>query len=98
MPKFRSKPVEIEAWQLTREKIEAHLFGDAGAFPSGLAFRGQVHPTERRFMGHFICSSRQGEVTAEIDDWIIAEPGAEGFLAYPCKPDVFEQKYEPIDG
>lgn len=97
MPKFRSKPVEIEAVQLTREFAESCLF-DGKSLPAGITFRGEVQPTARKFMGNFVCASRQGEVGVELDDWIIQEPGAEGFLCYPCKPDVFEQKYEPVDG
>lgn len=29
-------------------------------------------------------------------DWIIIEPGSDGTRAYPCKPDIFERRYEPI--
>lgn len=36
----------------------------------------------------------EGEMTAKPGDWIIR--GVNGEL-YPCKPDVFEKTYEPVD-
>lgn len=36
-----------------------------------------------------------GPVRAEPDDWIIREPSGTG--CYPCKPDVFAAKYEPLN-
>jgi len=95
MPKFRSKPVEIEAVQLTRELADDCLL-NGKPLPSGVMFRGQVTPSTKQWFGNLVCNSRQGEVSAVFDDWIIEEPGAPG-LCYPCKPDVFEQKYEPVD-
>ncbi len=35
-----------------------------------------------------------GQVRAEPGDWIIREPNGVG--CYPCKPDVFEAKYEAL--
>ena len=29
-------------------------------------------------------------------DWIILEPQGDGTRAYPCKPNIFEKRYEPI--
>lgn len=95
MAKFRSKPTDVDAFQLTRELIGEALFDGASLHP-GLEFRGEARPSERTFVGNFICHSRQGEVSAEIGDWIIVERGAPG-LVYPCKPDVFEAKYEPVE-
>jgi hypothetical protein len=28
-------------------------------------------------------------------DWVIEEPGGEGH--YPCKPDIFEKRWEPME-
>ena len=30
-------------------------------------------------------------------DWIILETGMNGTRAYPCKPDIFEATYEPVN-
>lgn len=96
MSKFRTKPVEVEAIQLTYPLISECLF-DGATLPAGVTFRGEAWPSERRFVGNFVCQSRQGEVSVSVDDWIIQELDAPG-LSYPCKPDVFEAKYEAVDG
>jgi len=37
------------------------------------------------------------ETAIEPGDWIILEnPPGDGTRAYPCKPDVFSRKYEPV--
>lgn len=36
----------------------------------------------------------EGEMFASLDDWIIR--GVKGEF-YPCKPDIFEATYEPVD-
>jgi hypothetical protein len=95
MAKFRTLPVEIDAVHLDMTLIFDCLFGGK-ELPMGVEFRGEVNPTERHYMGTFVCHSRQGDVTASPDDWIIQEPGAPA-LCYPCKPDVFEAKYELAD-
>lgn len=64
MPRFRKKPVVIEA--------EQHL----GAFPLKI-------PT------------LEGTMIANPGDWIIT--GVKG-ERYPCKPDIFEATYEPVEG
>lgn len=37
---------------------------------------------------------KQGPVSVDPGDWIIQEPDGRGY--YPCKPEVFAAKYEPI--
>jgi hypothetical protein len=34
-------------------------------------------------------------VILEVGDWIIPEP--DGIHFYPCKPDIFEATYEPVN-
>jgi len=60
MPKFRKKPVVIEAVQLT-ERLEIETL--------------------------------EGTMVGEPGDWLIT--GVQG-EKYPCKPDIFEQTYEPV--
>lgn len=80
MTKFRKKPVVIEAIQ----------------------FNGQNSIDVHRFMNYGDCScpndailikTLEGEMRADIDDWIIR--GVKGEL-YPCKPDIFEATYDRI--
>ena len=59
--KFRKKPIVIEAYQTTEERIIQTLEGPLRAAPG---------------------------------DWIITGIRGE---QYPCKPDVFEKTYEPVN-
>lgn len=94
MARFRSKPVEIEATQLTDDLIRDVLFGATAVFPHGLSFEGWTNPVDKTWGGaEFECATRQGVVAANIGDWIIQESDGSG--CYPCKPDVFKAKYEP---
>lgn len=87
MPKFRKKPVEIEAIQYT---------GKNGVEVWGWA-------RERSIMGLSAEASASGEVLlirtlegtmrADVNDWIICGVKRE---LYPCKPDIFEATYEAV--
>ena len=61
MPKFRKKPVVIEAVQLTRPVAIKTL---------------------------------EGDMLGNIGDWLITGVAGE---QYPCKPDIFEATYEPVE-
>ncbi len=92
MPKFRKKPVVIEAVQLlgtTREiaSDEPDWYAaartiDGGEVGSLIWFEGAMRIT-----------TLEGEMRADIGDWIIR--GVKGEL-YPCKPDIFAATYEPV--
>lgn len=82
MTKYRKKPVVIDAWQLTKENIEAgipdwvdteqvSIFGEANAFAEIHTLEGTLHAS----YGAYIIKGVQGEF-------------------YPCKPDIFEATYE----
>ena len=79
MPKFRKKPVVIEAhrWNGSREnalEIAAWCSGDVLHSPTRL----MIHTLE-------------GDMLTDPGDWIIR--GVKGEF-YPCKPDIFEATYE----
>lgn len=85
MAKYRKKPVVIDAWQLTKENIEAgipdwidteqvSIFGETNAFA-------EIHILE-------------GTMQASYGDYIIK--GVQGEF-YPCKPDIFEATYEEAE-
>ncbi len=88
MPKFRKKPVVIEALQWTGDNATAMLaFGHSGPSPLwGADF--QVHTDNREVE----IGTLEGCMTASVGDWIIR--GVQGEF-YPCKPDIFEATYEP---
>lgn len=84
MPKFRKKPVMIEAVQwdgrmttvnpLFEKSTVSHLSQDCGE-------------------DYLLIPTREGEMRAEIGDWIILGTAGE---MYPCKPDIFVTIYEEI--
>jgi hypothetical protein len=97
MSKFRSKMVEIEAWEFTS-------LAELGSAPEWLT--SVVKETRREpepgevvpFLSPLDTSelmaigTLEGRMIAGVGDWIIR--GTEGEL-YPCKPSVFARKYEP---
>lgn len=95
MPKYRKKPVVIEAWQ--NYTGDPEIDGRPGlAMPSPewlnvAAADGQI---ARSGHGVFFISTLEGMMSAEVGDWIIR--GVKGEL-YPCKPDVFAATYEPAE-
>lgn len=88
--KFRKKPVVVEAMQ-----YEASV-------PSALRIEAWVnsHSKERicvRRDGHLNVIdifTLEGWMSASVGDWIIK--GIEGEF-YPCKPEIFEATYEPVE-
>lgn len=71
-------------------EIEAVQFTDKGTHPAvESAFTPPGRPAA------YTVHSRQGWVNVDIGDWIIAESDGSGY--YPCKPDVFEAKYEKVN-
>jgi hypothetical protein len=83
MPKFRKKPVVIEAVQNTAALLPAELHAFLGSF-DGAHVEGQS----------ILIATLEGEMRADPGDWIIK--GVKGEF-YPCKPDIFEATYEPAE-
>ena len=88
MARFRSKPVEIEAWLWT-----ADIWGMPGWIPA-YRYEGQQCVIEAA-TGCMTIPTLEGVMTASPGDWIVQ--GLKGEL-YPVKPDIFAMKYEPVDG
>lgn len=82
MAKYRKRPLVIEAFQ----------------------WQGEEHPPFERLcvgrdelsVNHYnlVIPTLEGIMYADEGDWIIT--GIKGEI-YPCKPDVFEQTYEPVE-
>lgn len=81
MAKFRKKPVVIEAVLYDGSFELDFLRGDERVWFDGATQTLQIGTLE-------------GTMTARIGDYIIR--GVQGEL-YPCKPDIFEQTYEPVE-
>ena len=97
--KFRKKPVEIEAFQMTKERRS-----DNSEWPKWLHLAWNAPITEEGAVScvdfpnsdgtdRLVIYTLEGIHTVGWDDWIIQ--GISGEL-YPCKPDIFEQTYDPV--
>jgi hypothetical protein len=88
MMKFRKKPVVIEAMQLHDAdpdqwcEVLKWIGEDACAVGEGF----EPHIIQIRTL--------EGLMFADPHDWIIK--GVKGEF-YPCKPDIFEATYEPVE-
>ena len=80
MAKYKTKPCEIEAIQWTGKNIIELL--DWG--------QGKILWND---VDDLFIDTLEGRMKANINDYIIK--GLRGEF-YPCKPDVFEKKYEKI--
>ena len=81
MAKFKKKPVVIDAFQNNDPfKVMGWMNRQAGDVRMRVEGR------------NIFIQTREGEMQASPGDWIIR--GIQGEY-YPCKPDIFEQTYEP---
>lgn len=93
MPRFRKKPVEIEAMQWDgSEEVQAQI----------VSWPWKVGDSPGRIQGwfdgggyHLVVYTLEGAMRVNPGDWIIR--GVQGEF-YPCKPDIFEATYEPVEG
>lgn len=86
MPKFRKKPVIIEAHQLPPIDVDPsdELVEYLSQIPGGSSERD----------GCFAIETLEGVMIASPGDWVIK--GVQGEF-YPCKPDIFVSTYEEVD-
>ena len=96
MPRFRKKPVEVEAFQMTKERR-----WDNSEWPEWLNEAWQKEPSQ----GALWCDKEEPRDTLCLgtlegvrivfwDDWIIQRVKGE---LYPVKPDIFEMTYDAVD-
>lgn len=81
--KFRKKPVIIDAMQFT-----------GGNWRQILEFIGEESGHWLQVGNKIVIYTLEGNHDANIGDFIIK--GVKGEF-YPCKPDIFEMTYEPIE-
>lgn len=82
MPKYRKKPVIVEAEQFSGDKPLP--FRDAGPF---VCFDGE---------DYYVTTIHGDRINLTEGDWVILESRGE-HCAYPCKPDIFWATYEPVE-
>lgn len=90
MTQYRKKPVIIEAVQFTGlNPTEIKDF--AGENCEVKIYDNEVTPPVARIVIHTL----EGDMEVSKGDYIIK--GVKGEF-YPCKPDIFEQTYESVEG
>jgi len=93
--KFRKKPIEVEAFQMTKPRR-----WDNSEWPGWLHKAWNLHPETPGCLycmpennQELFISTLEGDHRISWNDWIIR--GIKGEL-YPCKPDIFDATYEMI--
>lgn len=90
MPKFRKKPVVIEATQWN-ETSTLRLELEKGGMDV-MGWRGSV--TDPEMCCNLRIRTLEGTLNVSAGDWIIK--GVKGEF-YPCKPEIFAATYEPAE-
>jgi len=86
--KYRKKPVIIEAWQFPHEWHK----GTPQEFAEAVKKESIGATTEGGF--RYYIETLEGAHDVSYGDYIIK--GTKGEF-YPCKPDIFEMTYEPVE-
>ena len=87
MPKFRKKPVVIEAMQFTGNN----------AIPADISLWMAGETIETECIDGKLClmiETLEGRMAASPGDWVIRGVAGE---FYPCKPGIFAATYEPVE-
>lgn len=102
MPKFRKRPVVIEAVRWDGQNVEVVLpFIQDGHDNFDHLPRDPNDAHIHNGIGHSVPDGKlfiptlEGTMTANPGDWIIK--GVNGEF-YPYKPDIFDKTYEPAEG
>lgn len=84
--KFRKKPIEIEAilWDGSADTANSFI---GEAFGVDWEYASQSESA-------IVIPTLEGRMRGELGDWIVK--GIKGEF-YPCKPDIFEATYEPVN-
>ena len=89
MPKYRKKPVAIEAWRV--RDLLAAAQSNWSSLP--IAVRDAYDGGGLIFCSECVhVRTLEGTMIANIDDWLINGVAGE---FYPVKPAIFEATYEP---
>jgi hypothetical protein len=86
MPRFRKKPVEVEARKFAGSEADRQ---DVYAWAEGLGATVRIDPVD----GAFLIGTLEGPMRVSPGDWIIR--GTRGEF-YPCKPGPFADTFEPV--
>ena len=87
MAKFRKKPVVIDAWIWNESK---ETFKQIGC--RSMSSEGNTHYPD--LLTNLRIETLEGTMSVRQGDYIIK--GVHGEF-YPCKPDIFNKTYEPVE-
>lgn len=89
--KLRKKPIEVDAVQFTDEnKDRVYLWAKE--------IQNNVTHGWEHGKPCLLIPTLEGVMTCSIGDYLIKEPFPTDWRKiYPCKPDIFEKTYEPVE-
>lgn len=91
MGRYRKKPVEVVAHRIGSERLPEEIWDGVNRGEIRLDLSTDANGNLR---GHVEIATPEGTMRGEVGDWIIR--GVSGEF-YPCKPDIFEKTYEPVE-
>lgn len=94
MAKYRKKPVVIEAYQYTGDFIENNVWNAPTWIKQALDIGKLKYKEVEDNPPELYVVTLEGDMKCDYGDYIIK--GIKGEL-YPCKPDIFEETYEPSE-
>lgn len=93
MPKFRKKPVVVEAVRWTGSNLEEIRNFVGSDLIEDYMELFDIKRTLKEMLVDIAIDTLEGTMRVDYGDYIIK--GVKGEF-YPCKPDIFEQTYEEV--
>lgn len=96
---YRNKPLEKEAYQITRDLVESLLDSEEALLDGDkliyfLPWQVRMEVSRATGKVSFLVKTLEGDsLAAKVDDYIIR--GIRGEI-YPCRKDIFEDTYEAV--
>jgi hypothetical protein len=87
LARYRKKPIVVEAVQFKDDAASLNKLSEFMNDDLVVDYKDPQNPVVK-------IKTLEGVLTAQVGDYIIK--GINGEF-YPCKPDIFEKTYEPID-
>lgn len=96
--KFRKKPIEIEAMQVTFENIYDVQDWANAIMPEDKQITLSFSDNDNNWtVDGLLIPTKEGLMLCSMGDYLIKEPfPTDDRMFYPCKPDMFELTYEAI--
>ena len=93
MPKYRKKPVVVEAVRWTGSNLEEIRNFVGSYLIEECVELFDIKRTLKKMLVDIAIDTLEGTMRVDYGDYIIK--GVQGEF-YPCKPDIFEQTYEEV--